>query len=1009
MFKKTSLATLTQYTLLLALLLTQTDYLGAAPVTPEEAIEEASEFLNGTLPAVHNLRAPRSSTNSLEIAHVSEADNTDCFYIVNYPNGYVIISADTRLPEILGFSDNGPFDETKISPNMKWWLEQYTDEISHFLPTAQETDIRRAPIRANDRQKIDPLLKTIWNQDTPFNNSCPIDPNYGIRSVTGCVATAMAQIMKFHNWPNNPTGSNAGVIFKGTTLDWPNMLDDYSGKYTAIEAEAVALLMRQCGASVDMMYSAVSSGAYDNHVPVALTTYFNYSTDMRLHWKDYTPQKKWNELIYDELKVGRPIYYSGSSVQGGHAFVCDGYLGNDYFHFNWGWGGYQDGYYRLTALNPESGGAGSYEGGYNSNQTILTGIYPAGNEPVTQQYAILATGGFHYEDNLFVVRDSNIGGYQLFYNPLYKTEDVYFGVKFIKMDDSSPEPVVVFNNTRYSIPSTYGMTEISISLPILPDGKYKAVGIFSNDKINWEEILIPLGKQSYVTVTSHNGRLTMTNEGPDEADTSILIVGTPESCGPLYSSAQKSFRVPIANVGKGDFLGEIGLSLFGDDDFGDVISSNISTSIPGESSTILTFDCNDMTQPGQYRLYITDSDGNTLSDSYAFEILPDIFQNPSSPNGLIGSDLAPTYINSNSEKVVFVTVTNNDSKVNSLIVGFVFLDSNTHTVVKTLTSSSEITINPGQSRRLSFGPSLLGLQPGKYLWYLTDENQNILSNPAPLLVESEILQDGKYAYIITDEKAKTAVFSAPNNFSYYGVVNVPDKINGYTISALTQDAFIFSTAYEVRLPKTISIIPDGEFYSTTGFKRLLLDSPTIVNRGERTFNPEKIGSIWIGVSSDLAYDYATSESWKDFNYPTWEVTTTKDVIISSPDNLNHTSGNVFYTSPHEIFRLKATNKTGNNVAFRIHSGDFWSIGTVENGHIFDLPASGWNHSTISLESTTNKTNVDEISESEQNGFEYPCAIYSIDGRLIIMANDDQDITSLPVGLYLTKNKKFIIK
>ncbi|MDE5551627.1 MAG: C10 family peptidase, partial [Muribaculaceae bacterium] len=330
-----------------------------------------------------------------DIVYVGKRGATDCFYVINTEGGFVIVSADTRLNEVLGYSDEGAFDIERISPDMQWWLDSYCDEIASALPYLTEAPLSGTVTHRASRNPITPMLKTKRNQEAPYNNTCPMDGRYNRRSVTGCVATAMAQIMKFHEWPKQPKGSNGGIVFTGTTYDWGNMLDVYEqGKYNVTEATAVATLMRQCGAAVDMQYSYAGSGAYDNRAQYALFTYFDYSQDIKMVYRDYTMQKEWNNIVYSELAAGRPLYYSGSSVNGGHAFVCDGYSANEYFHFNWGWGGYQDGYFLLSALNPETGGAGSYEGGYNSHQIIFTGIRPADGE-AKKQTCILSTGTFY--------------------------------------------------------------------------------------------------------------------------------------------------------------------------------------------------------------------------------------------------------------------------------------------------------------------------------------------------------------------------------------------------------------------------------------------------------------------------------------------------------------------------------------------------------------------------------------------------------------------------------------
>lgn len=208
------------------------------------------------------------------------------------------------------------------------------------------------------------------------------------RSVTGCVATAMAQVMMYYQYPKELkatikayTAKSYGIqipeISSGATYDWDNMLPDYSkSDYNSAQADAVAKLMYHCGAAVKMDYGP-SSGA--NVTPTILATYFGYDADLMqdLTRTVFTLQQ-WMTLIDNELKAKRPILYSGQASDGGHEFVCDGSDGNGLYHINWGWGGYQDGYFDLTILQPTKGGAGSGSAvdGYNRDCSMIIGIAP---------------------------------------------------------------------------------------------------------------------------------------------------------------------------------------------------------------------------------------------------------------------------------------------------------------------------------------------------------------------------------------------------------------------------------------------------------------------------------------------------------------------------------------------------------------------------------------------------------------------------------------------------------
>lgn len=283
------------------------------------------------------------------------------FYVFNdSSNGrFVIVSADERMTTILGYADNGVFDYTSAPEALKHLMKLYAREF-HFLQT--NTEELEATATSTEVQPVSPLLSTVWGQDLPFNR---LSPYIGIhRGITGCVATAMSQIMYRHKYPAKGIGQYSYVSeteelelsqdFSATTFDWESMCDDYSASYTNREANAVAALMRCCGIAVSMDYCYTSdgatSGAYSCDVPYALRTHFGYNDNTVYYAKDYFRNEEWNEIIYEELNAGRPIYYSGSGDLGGHAFVLDGCDVNGLFHMNWGWNGLFNGYFSLSSL-----------------------------------------------------------------------------------------------------------------------------------------------------------------------------------------------------------------------------------------------------------------------------------------------------------------------------------------------------------------------------------------------------------------------------------------------------------------------------------------------------------------------------------------------------------------------------------------------------------------------------------------------------------------------------------
>ena len=331
---------------------------------------------------------------SLAMAALSPEEKVDYFVFNNgTDDGYVIVSGDDKAAPVLGYSDEGTFDVNNIPDGLQYWLDYYASEMSYLRAHPQAGGITP---RSELTTSVSPLLTTLWNQGAPYNDQCPTYS--GGRTVTGCVATATAQIMKHYNWPAQGSGSHTyecNVNKEGyqtlsadfnVTYDWDNMLDDYSSSYTTVQANAVATLMYHLGVASEMNYGR-SSGTQTYNMMEALRTYFGYNKSMKLHKRGNTPIAQWDSLLRNELDNAHPVLFSGFTPGGGgHAFVFDGYNADGYYHVNWGWGGTSNGYFLVTALNPRDQGIGSFEGGYNAGQEFVSGFYPDDGSPEPEPY-----------------------------------------------------------------------------------------------------------------------------------------------------------------------------------------------------------------------------------------------------------------------------------------------------------------------------------------------------------------------------------------------------------------------------------------------------------------------------------------------------------------------------------------------------------------------------------------------------------------------------------------------
>ena len=365
----------------------------AGPISEQQALDKARSFLSSGGSSRRGM--PRSAT-SLRLAAIrhykaSEQLMIPSLYVFNVGDngGFVMVSGDDRTLPVLGYADQGSFTEEGMPDNLRAWLEDYEKQLAYLQEKAIPADagmIAKAPRKA--KAAVSPLLTSTWGQGYPYHNSCP--EYNGMRCVTGCVATAMAQLMYYYKWPNlvpNPIpgyvtanhGQEIPTIPLGT-IDWYNMLPSYSGlNATEAQQKAVADLMFRCGASVEMMYDPKSSGAYDLDVPKALVDYFRYDKSIQHLSRSSFSKDEWEQLLDNELDNSHPVLYFGDTSDSGHAFVIDGRDQRGYYHVNWGWNGNSDGYFLLSILNPynneEIGSSSSYDG-FSLGQIMLTNVKP---------------------------------------------------------------------------------------------------------------------------------------------------------------------------------------------------------------------------------------------------------------------------------------------------------------------------------------------------------------------------------------------------------------------------------------------------------------------------------------------------------------------------------------------------------------------------------------------------------------------------------------------------------
>lgn len=342
-----------KYMMTLMALILGVGMMNANPVDVNRAKMVGQQFVQA------NFELNRQNVD-LELVYTGASTRGEaCFYVFNLGNeGFVMVSADDAFRPIVGYSNEEAFDPQNINPALAYMLDELiAGRTSHHygeaspLVAAEWNSVLTSgkQMSFNGGREAFHLLSTEWNQDYPYNYFCPqAQGGPGGRTYAGCVATAMGQVMKYWNHPLQGTGShtdyNSGfgpltANFGATTYDWDNMPDQISSNSPQVQIDAIGTLLYHCGIAVDMNYAIDGSGAYSTDVPSRIIQYFSYANQAVYQQRASFSYENWKEKLKESLDLGWPIYYSGHSTEGGHAFVCDGYNDADMFRYNWGWGG----------------------------------------------------------------------------------------------------------------------------------------------------------------------------------------------------------------------------------------------------------------------------------------------------------------------------------------------------------------------------------------------------------------------------------------------------------------------------------------------------------------------------------------------------------------------------------------------------------------------------------------------------------------------------------------------
>ena len=547
--------------------------LSANPIDKNTALTIAKNYYSVQL---------NKSTNNLQLVYEcisqerninkkQQAEKLVYYYVFNSDNGFIIISGDDAVYPVLGYSNTGIFDADYLPDNFRKWLENYKKQIIYVVSndikaTKRISDewnkiLQKQKLNKNSKA-VSPLVSVKWGQSPYVNDMCPYDVNAGsgngYHAVSGCPATAMAQIMKYWNYPVQGTGfheyshdtyGNLSANFGSTTYDWASMPN-----YVNSTNNAVATLMYHCGVAVEMQYGPHSSGSYvimdgypdEQTCEYAYKTYFGYdASTLRGLWRENYTDNDWIQLLKDDLDAGRPIQYAGFG-QGGHTFVFDGYDNNNYFHVNWGWAGALDGYFLIDALNPGSGGTGSGAGTYNDNQQAVVGIQPPSGSTdydlrlydnlTVSPTSITYVQGFTVHTD---VANFGTGSFNGEFTAAIFDENLNF-VDFIEIKTGISMP----SNSHYEGGLNFTTTGM---LAVLP-GTYYISMFYKQTGGNWKSI----NDGSY----TNSVQLEVTNSNDIELYSDIVV-----STGDITQNQSFNITLNLENTGGAEFNGDFSVDL----------------------------------------------------------------------------------------------------------------------------------------------------------------------------------------------------------------------------------------------------------------------------------------------------------------------------------------------------------------------------------------------------------------------------------------------------------------
>lgn len=564
----------------------------------------------------------------------SDQDAEEPYYVFNNGDnrGFTIVSGDDLLPEIVGYSDRGTF----TSENMPVQLKDFLDGYKHMVADLLSGDSHaKSVVMERNNQLLTapgsspvhtPLLGTIvWDQGYPFNNLTPTFK--GEHCWTGCVATALAQIMAYYKYPSalkedipayttSTNGYKMPSISKGLTYDWDNILDTYlnSSEYNDTQALAVAKLMLHVGCALKMDYDNRGSGAHSSKAGEVLAKYFGYDPDntTSISRKDVT-QQEWNNIIYGELEALRPVLVSGSNPSIGHAFICDGSDSNGLFHINWGWGGRYNGYFDITTLCQYQADIIGGDDGYNRGNSIVCGIAPDNGIKDAPIHETPTISGLYNSFDIDVSERADASGkFKItadvkVFNTAWEKFDGYIALK-ARFADGEEKIVSDCYEVHIKARVESGSYSKIQTIPVeyaFPEGVTALEIVYSTDKTNFKKTKrrsTEYPVRWYVCATA----TTLST------DNGIHLAADLSTDFTVYTGMANTFKLKLTNSMPEEYLDKINVRIAYTDEMPAEPSFYIMATVPANGSVTRTFNFKP-TEAGTLYVWMSDSEDNVLA------------------------------------------------------------------------------------------------------------------------------------------------------------------------------------------------------------------------------------------------------------------------------------------------------------------------------------------------------------------------------------------------------------